>query len=175
MVGFKIASDNTVGHKVRALLTDISTLNVSCFGYELECLKYAAQLWIETLKCIKETECEIYQHDGNTQHTERMKQILSYIHNHYNEKIAVGDIAKYVNISRSECFRSFKRFMNRRPVEYINEYRLSIATKYLRETEISITDIYTKCGFENASYFGKIFKSVYGITPLQYRKLTVSA
>ena len=96
---------------------------------------------------------------------------MVYIHEHYKEKITIEDIAAQMNISRSECFRCFKRLTNKRPIEYINEYRLLKASQLLSESEKSIFKIYTECGFESASYFGRKFKEVYGIAPVKYRKL----
>lgn len=171
IAGFRIASDDPRGRAIGRLLQDIFALEPGSFGYELECLSHAARLWKATLAYIEEGEGELCLRAEPSQHAERMKEILSYIHAHYHERITVEDIARYVNISRSECFRCFKRFMNKRPVEYINEYRLSAAAELLRETERNMTDIYTACGFESASYFGKVFKAAYAMTPLKYRKL----
>jgi AraC-like DNA-binding protein len=169
--GFKIASDNPYGQEIRAILTDIYSLNPSTFGYELVCLKHINQLWMITLRYIKDKKADLIQHIGNIQSAKYAKEILSYIHTNYKEKITIDKIAKHVNISRSECFRCFKRFMNKKPVEYINEYRLMKAAKLLRETDKSIASIYTECGYESASYFAKIFKKIYSMTPLEYRKL----
>ena len=170
--GFMIAADNPVGQEMRDLLTEIYALEPSGFCYELECLSRVSQLWMITLRHVLKNEEGIFQHTGSMQHVERAKEILSYIHTYYKEKITAEDIARNAGISRSECFRCFKRFMNKSPVEYINEYRLLQAVKLLRETEMSISTIYTECGFESASYFGKLFKKTHGMTPLQYRKKT---
>ncbi|HPJ00729.1 MAG TPA: helix-turn-helix transcriptional regulator [Enterococcus sp.] len=75
-----------------------------------------------------------------------------------------------MGVSRSECFRCFKKFTNKKPMEYINEYRLFQASKLLKLTPLSIEEITKKCGFSTSSYFGKQFKEVYGVTPLHYRK-----
>ena len=168
--GFKIASDDPRGNKMRALLTEITSFKASDFGYEIKCLNHAGQLWMATLRHIEDNKGDLLWRTGNTQHAERAKEILSYVHEHFDDKITVEGIANHVGISRSECFRCFKRFMNKTPVEYINEYRLLRAAKLLRETELDITYIYTECGFESASYFGKMFKEIYTVTPLQYRK-----
>ena len=168
--GFKICNDNPHGQEVKKILMEIYSLESSEFGYELECLKRLNHLWLILLSYVDDMKDSIYYHAGSNHHVERAKEILSYIHSNYNEKFTIDEIAKNVNISRSECFRSFKRFMNKKPVEYINEYRLMKAAKLIRETEKSIANIYSECGFENAGYFNKIFKETYGMTPLQYRK-----
>ena len=168
--GFKASREDASGDEIRACLLEISALGASCFAYELECHSLAGRLWIATLRYIEGNESALLWHTGSSHHAERMKEILSFVHDNFVKRITVDDIAQYVNISRSECFRCFKRFMNKRPVEYINEYRLQKAAKLLRETEQSITDIYLGCGFDNASYFSKAFKDRYMATPIQYRK-----
>ena len=62
-------------------------------------------------------------------------------------------------ISRSECFRYFKKFINKNPMEFTNEFRLSKASELLLETDKSIEFISSSCGFNSSSYFCKIFWS----------------
>jgi len=168
--GFKILNGSQTGKEIKILLNKIYELDASEFGYELECMKNINQLWLAALQYIKENKGDLLHRNDDMKQIERMKKILSYVHAHYNEKITADDIADYVNVSRGECFRSFKNFMNKKLVEYINEYRLQRAAGLLRETEMTVIDVCLKCGFENASYFGKIFKEVYRITPYQYKK-----
>ena len=167
---FEVALNNSLSKEMAARRESFVAKD-SIFGYELECLKRVIQILLITLRYIDENKNALLRHGNNLESAERAKEILNFIHAHYNEKIVVDDIAKHVGVSRSECFRCFKRFTNKRPVEYINEYRLQKAAVQLQETETSITDIIAKCGFENASYFSKIFKGKYKMTPLQYRKL----
>ncbi|MDL2317769.1 AraC family transcriptional regulator [Eubacteriales bacterium OttesenSCG-928-A19] len=167
--GFRIAPECPAGQRMIALLNELYALDDTAFGYELECLGHASALWLATLQHFTEREGTLVQSPGSSLHAERAKEILSYIHAHYAEKITMDDIARHVSISRSECFRCFKRFMNKKPVEYINEYRLSKAVRLLCGTGKSITEICAECGFVSASYFSKLFRQLYGLTPLQYR------
>lgn len=171
--GFKILKESLIGRDIKALLMKIYELEPSSFGYELECLEYFNRLWLKTLRYMEDNRNSLFNNTGDMRHSERMKNIISYIQEHFNEKITAIDIANHLNISRGECFRCFKHFMNKTLVEYINEYRLQRAAKLLRETEKNIIDISTDCGFENASYFSKIFKDTYSMTPFQYRKAQI--
>jgi AraC-like DNA-binding protein/mannose-6-phosphate isomerase-like protein (cupin superfamily) len=107
---------------------------------------------------------------SNSIQQERTKKMLSYIQMHYNEKIEVDDIAASAGISRSECFRCFRNQVTKKPIEYLNEYRLQQAAKALVMTSKSISEIAQECGFDHQSYFGKQFKEMYHITPAAYRK-----
>lgn len=171
--GFKISDESSFGLNIKALLIKIYESEPSVFGYELECLERLNRLWFNTLKYIEENKSSLLYRTGDIRHSERMKEILSYIHRHFNEKITAADIANQVSISRGECFRCFKHFMNKTLVEYINEYRIQRAAKLLRETEKNIINISADCGFENASYFNKTFRDAYSMTPLQYRKAQI--
>ena len=144
------------------------------YGFELECMKRVIRILEVTILQIVESKSDLLWRTGSLAPIERAREILAYIHANYHEKITVEEIAKHLNISRSECFRCFKRFTNKRPFEYIIEYRLSKAAQLLRETEISISDISSACGFDSASYFSKLFKEKYAMTPLQYRRLEMN-
>ena len=52
---------------------------------------------------------------------------------------------------------------------YLNNYRMQIAQKYLKETDLTLADISERVGYNNLPYFCTIFKRIYGMTPTQYR------
>lgn len=101
---------------------------------------------------------------------ERMRNMISYIHDNYMHHITAASIAASANISRSECFRCFSLFGETSPVDYLNKYRLHIAAKKLLDTSESISDISYACGFSSTSYFSKTFKDNYKHSPLSFRK-----
>lgn len=95
---------------------------------------------------------------------------LTYIENHYMEKITVQDIAHRVNLSASHLFSVFKKQMGISPVAYLNNYRLSLAAELLLRTDATITEIANSVGISDAIYFNKMFKSAYQMPPSEYRK-----
>jgi transcriptional regulator GlxA family with amidase domain len=56
------------------------------------------------------------------------------------------------------------------PNEYVKQYRLQVAARLLTDSNESITNIAQTCGFGTSSFFGKIFRGSYQMTPLEYRK-----
>lgn len=66
--------------------------------------------------------------------------------------------------------RFFKQTMGMPFTTYLNDYRLTLAAKSLLETHKAVLEIASECGFDNLSYFNRIFKKKYGITPSSYRK-----
>lgn len=63
----------------------------------------------------------------------------------------------------------FKQYAGMPFIQYLNDYRLTRAGGFLQNTEESVTQIALKCGFENLSYFNRLFRRKFGVTPGQYR------
>ena len=101
---------------------------------------------------------------------EKMKLILKYVENNYMEKITIEDIANEVGLSQSHFMKYFKNTMGTFFVDYLNEYRLTMASRLLISSDSSILAIASEVGFENLSYFNRIFKKRFGQTPREYRR-----
>lgn len=106
---------------------------------------------------------------ANKKSLEKLKIILSYIEKNYQSRITVEEISACCYYSKSYFMRFFKETMGISFVEYLNNYRLDIAAKKLRESDDNILNIAIDCGFENLSYFNRKFKEKYGIAPGRYR------
>ncbi len=101
---------------------------------------------------------------------DRMKVILKYVENHYTEKITVESAASEAGLSTSHFMKYFKSKMEISFISYLNEYRLTMAQRLLLSSESSVLAIAEECGFENLSYFNRLFKKRYAQTPREYRK-----
>lgn len=100
---------------------------------------------------------------------ERIKKMLQYIQEHFSEEITTVQIAQTAMISESECLRCFHNTIGTTPIQYVKKFRIGKAAELLTETNDKITDISTKCGFQEISYFSKSFKQIMGCTPKEYR------
>ncbi|MCD7810793.1 MAG: AraC family transcriptional regulator [Ruminococcus sp.] len=140
------------------------------WGYELKCRNMLSELWYSlALNLHKEPPNTAVNHKMNV-NEKRLKDMLSFIHSNFQRDITIDEIAKSANISKSECFRCFKSMIDKKPVTYLNEYRLKHAVDLLLTTDMQITEICFACGFNHISYFGKVFRQYYGMTPKQFRK-----
>ena len=101
---------------------------------------------------------------------DKMKVILKYIEINYMNRISIAEIAGVAGFSESHFMRYFKETMGTSFVEYLKEYRLTMAARLLVSSESSILDIASEVGFDNLSYFNRAFKARYHMTPSQYRK-----
>lgn len=104
------------------------------------------------------------------QQEQRMKQMLSWIDEHYQESISVKEIAAIGGISVRECQRSFASFLHISPMRYVLKYRIAKAAELLLTQDFTITEIAYQCGFESSSYFTKEFKMMMHMTPRQFRQ-----
>ncbi len=95
----------------------------------------------------------------------KMKLILKFVENNYMEKITIEDVAKEVNLSQSHFMKYFKNTMGTSFIDYLNEYRLTMASRLLISSDSSILDIAAEVGFDNLSYFNRSFKKRFQQTP----------
>lgn len=102
--------------------------------------------------------------------SQRMKQMLNWIHLHYAEKIMIEDIARAGQLSRSECCRYFKRILKTTPLNYVIDYRIQKSLSLLQQAESNVTEVAYQVGFNSTSYFIEKFKHSMNMTPLAYKK-----
>jgi len=100
----------------------------------------------------------------------RMKNMLSFISNHYAEDVTLEEIASSASISVGTCLRTFKKFMSKSPIKFLNEYRLGKASEMLSSSDLNVVDVASLCGFSDESYFIRSFSSMFSMTPGAYRK-----
>lgn len=104
----------------------------------------------------------------NAENIQVVTMVVEYIHDHLSENITLSQLAKEANYSVSYICSAFKNVMNKTINNYIKEKRLDLAIQYIRN-DIPISEAAEKAGFNNYSYFYKVFRSVYGISPLEFR------
>ena len=95
---------------------------------------------------------------------------LSMIHERYNEKLPLSDLAKEARLSKSTFVRKFIYICKLSPAEYITKKRIEVAENMLISSNASVSEVAEKVGFYDAAHFSRTFKKVNGVTPLEYRK-----
>ncbi len=107
------------------------------------------------------------------QHVELVKETITYMREHYSEKLYIADLASQANLNKEYFCRFFKSVIGKPPMEYLNELRIRQASRLLRETDSAVADIALACGFNNLGNFNRTFKKYTGSTPLHYRSNAV--
>lgn len=101
---------------------------------------------------------------------DRISAVIGYIHQHYQEDICLEQLAKRFYISPYYLCREFKRNTNSTIIQYLNTTRVMNAQRKFMETDKNITEVSKETGFSNITHFNRVFKSITGITPSEYRK-----
>ena len=142
------------------------------FGFE------EIQIKVKNL-LIKQEKLRLYfSNNGNVQSVsmanpldvafiERANEILET--NYKNSRFAAADFAEALNLSQSQCLRKLKALTGLTLNDFIRNYRLQKAKDYLHTTELSISEIALEVGFENMSYFAKVFQREFGALPSSFR------
>lgn len=99
---------------------------------------------------------------------ENIKFAIDYIKVNFKQKITLELTAAEVGISKYHFSREFKKATGMTFVAYVNALRCRHAKKLLSKNKYTIHDIARKCGFENDSYFSKIFKQETGLRPSEF-------
>ena len=158
-----------IGLDINALMKEIEALeDEKPIGYELEeysliykVIRYLYLAYQSSKQSIHTT------YDANVQ---IQRNMTSFIHEHFNSKIGLEDIAEAGQVSKSTCIRLFHKYTGKSPVDFLNNYRLQMSAEKLVTTSEQITEIAYSCGFGQPSYFNRLFSKEYNMTPNQYRK-----
>ena len=93
-----------------------------------------------------------------------------YIQTHYQNKLTLDEIASKTYLSKTYLCSIFKKETGETITNYINKVRIEKSKLLFSDEKLSIVQIANMCGFEDQSYFTKIFKSYVGMTPKKYRE-----
>lgn len=104
-------------------------------------------------------------------HLQRLRDIISFIQDNYDQDISLDDVAEHINICKSECCRFFKKHMHMTIFEYILFLRIQNSLPLLKNGE-SITKAASLVGFSSPAYYGQIFKRYMKCTPREYREMS---
>jgi len=106
----------------------------------------------------------------NVKHMDTIYKAVDYIKRHYREKITLEDVAKAVYLSPAYFSKVFKEGMSVSFSQYLNQVRIENSKRYLMNKELDMIQIAEMLGFEDQSYFSKVFKKITGVTPSRYRQ-----
>ena len=163
---YLIKKEHPAYASLRKIFNQINSLyRESDAGYELA-LK---ALFLQTVFLLLQySERNLVSDTGTS--SDKLKQVLDYIEFHYAEAISVSDLAKLCYFSDYHFMRFFKKHMNMTCVEYINNLRLEKSVELFEQGNSSILEVSLSTGFHNLSYFHKVFKRKYHMTPKAFLK-----
>ncbi len=104
-----------------------------------------------------------------TAESRRVKKVTEYVAEHFKEEIRLQTLADLVGMTPSAFSRFFKLRTHKSISDYIIETRLGYASRKLADSSMSILEVCYTSGFNNISYFNRIFKKKKGCTPTDFR------
>lgn len=121
---------------------------------------------------------ELYRHEqmcdsvqvGKSYDMDQLTPAMRYIADHYASDVTLADLAGACCMNASYFCRRFHTLTGRTAMSYLNEYRLSKAQAMLMNTSKSVSEIAQTTGFSDSSYFTRVYRALYGMSPSEARK-----
>lgn len=105
----------------------------------------------------------------------RFLPVLQYIDEHISEQISNRDLARLMYLSTTYFANLFTKQFGIAPRQYVLNKRMSAAAKAILENKQTVKEIAFSLGFENESYFNRLFRKFTGVPPTAYRKINKGA
>ena len=155
---FKVSGIPTVQNLVENLICTLMT--------EGSNKRMISRLTMELLflQLLNFTDCLVY----DSPEEETILDVLGYVETNYKDA-TLGEIADIVHMDPCYLSREIKRKLGRNFIDILQEKRLSQAAFYLRNTNMKVSDIARAIGYENISYFHRLFQKRFGSSPKKYR------
>lgn len=102
---------------------------------------------------------------ANSNYSEYTRKAISYIQSNYTKNVSLNEVAEYVGINSSYLSRVFKEDCGMGFVEYLNNIRVGYAKQLIETEGLKLKDVAKRVGFNNYTYFFKVFKDVLNVTP----------
>ncbi len=158
---------NKTEEKVLQLIMEAFHFSNNEFGYEVKLREALSEIWLMLFQLSRPMREKKREHSKSN---DKIKMMMIYIHEHYQEKISISELAAAAYLSERDCFRVFHDCLHMTPAEYIRAYRLQAACQMLAKGQEPVTVISHECGLGSSSYFGKVFREYAHCTPSEYRR-----
>ena len=103
-----------------------------------------------------------------------IKKATDYIEEHLSDRITVEELCKLLFVSKNQLYKSFDVFYRETVNEYITRRRMELAVRGLRSGK-SVRETAASVGFDNYTYFSKLFKKKTGLTPGEFKRLNAKS
>lgn len=144
-------------------------VNEKLFGYEFSTIGYIWQLYGIILSKHTYTPADSFDHRTG-KNISQIKTVLNYIRKNYSSHLTLSELSDVVNMSPEHFCRIFHTITGKSPIDYLNYYRIECACELLSSSYKSITEVAYSCGFNDLSYFNRIFRKYKNMTPGSYQK-----
>lgn len=102
---------------------------------------------------------------------QKIERSISYMLEHVNQPLQVATLAAAVNVSPSHYSALFKRWIGSPPIDYFIQLRMRYACQLFDSTPLNVKEVSAALGYDDPFYFSRIFKTVNGMAPSEYRTM----
>lgn len=113
--------------------------------------------------------------NGKVKGDQRIEKCIAFISRHFNEAIHVGQLAGRINLSSSYFWALFKQRTGYPPLDFLIRLRMQRACQLLKSTDLKVKKVAEAVGYKDSLYFSRLFKSVCGVAPTDYRAANAGA
>jgi AraC-like DNA-binding protein len=99
----------------------------------------------------------------------RLHKSVRYLNENFSENIKMTELAKMENMCMTTFNLHFKKYVGVTPTKYIIKLRMQLAVDLLLNSDLTIQEIASRCGYNDYNFFTKIFKNEFGMPPTKYR------
>lgn len=147
----------------------IKSYNDSAFGFQLQIKGLLFNLFYELFnrEYIQKPNYELISTNNKIL---KLKNVIKYIYDNYNKPLHINELSKIAGYSEYHFIRFFKSQTGKTCTNFINALRIEKSLDLLINTNLSITEIAFNVGYDDVSYFIKVFKRLTSSTPSNYRK-----
>lgn len=149
---------------VNKLLVDLVTLCKSAKAKEL----FQKNLQIKKLFALLQNQKTAHQNSDYGV----VRELITYMKDHYQQNITLEKLAKLSNLTKSQISYIFNKYTNKRPIDYLIQYRIKKAMNLLETTDLLISEVAEEVGYQDPFYFSRIFKKYTGFSPTLLRLQT---
>lgn len=139
-------------------------------GYEDYCRLLLSQLLLTLVRLAENRPVDHGEAEAGKRPYREVTEVAKYITAHYEENLSLSGLAGRFHLSAYYLSHIFPRVTGMTLVAYINRVRIEQACRLLRETELPVTEIAYRVGYQSGTHFGRVFKKAKGVSPQGYRR-----
>lgn len=132
---------------------------------------FVNNMLVELIVRILQTDVKKYHLEAKSDqvNNNRMSAVVNYILTHLHENLTIEQLSARVYMSESHFYRVFRNEMGISPLNFVNTERIKKAMELLRNPDLTVKEVYMECGFDNRSYFNRLFKKHSNLSPLEFQ------
>ncbi|MCF0185211.1 MAG: response regulator [Bacteroidaceae bacterium] len=159
---FKVQYKNTLGQEDERKLYQLTNI-YACLNLE----EFQGLL----LDFLLEIQSRVVENACDSKNLAKLKKAVAFIDENYDKDLNMAVVSNEISMNYSLFSFSFKQYTGKNFVTYLRDIRMEKAKLLLSDTDLKVIDISRQIGYDNEKHFMKVFKSVYGVSPSEFRKL----